>query len=212
MADESATEKAKTILKMPVKWGIAVISILVVVGFIIFATFSLNFLEGIDSPVADLGKGITQTNINLPWLESASGVVLGSSSPLTVEQFILHLAVFFILFFAFGEILALFSIFSTSTAWVISFFLSMIAGVSRVIPLIAALMAGTAGLGAIGISIIILTAIFSAVTLHIGIGAGLRRWRLNRQVEIEGLKAEKGTAGVTAAIKGLKDIKDALAD
>src|SRR3989338_2020950 len=65
----------------------------------------------------------------------------------------------------------------------------------------------TAGLGALGIALIIFGALASAVTLNLGIGGWIRRWRMERQMEIEAIKSEAGTERVTSAIKGLKQVQ-----
>jgi hypothetical protein len=125
---------------------------------------------------------------------------------------IIRLAVFAILFFAFSDILTMFSTFQDATAYAVGFGLALIASVAKIVEGISHLFAAAAGLGAIGIVVIIIWSLFAAVTLHLGIGGSLRKWRLQRQAEIEGMKATQGTARVTSAIRGLKEVEGAFTE
>ncbi|MEJ2267626.1 MAG: hypothetical protein P8X70_00945 [Nanoarchaeota archaeon] len=73
------------------------------------------------------------------------------------------------------------------------------------------LFALTAGIGAIGIGIIIICAVFAAVTLNIGIGKPLREWRQARQIEIQQFKTRKGFDQVSSFITGAKQVSESAA-
>ena len=139
-------------------------------------------------------------------------IMLGMPGPdVFAEDLALYLAVFIILLFAFGEILNIFSMFTESTAWIIAFALSVIAGVTGLTSTLAVIFSGAVALGTLGIVIILVTAFLAAATLHIGIGKTLRTWRINRQIDIEGQKSGEGAAKVEQAITSLKGTQRAYA-
>jgi len=153
-----------------------------------------------------LGQAASSTPIKLPgWGAKIISVVLGPTQ-VTWEQLILHLAVFFIIFFALSEIIMGFSSFSDITAYIIGFGLALIAGVTKTIKLAAAALGLGAGVGAIGIVIIVISSIFAAVVLNLGVGAKLQEWRTRRQQAINEFKTEAGFAEAASGIKGAKDI------
>jgi len=90
--------------------------------------------------------------------------------------------------------------------------LGVIAGVSGVIEGVSMLMGITAGLGALGLLLIVFGSLAAAVTLNMGIGGVARRWRLERQSELEGMKAKSGSARVSAAISALKETQQAYGE
>lgn len=140
--------------------------------------------------------------------------IMGGSSTtdnlITWEELLIRMSVLIIILVALADILSAFSSFSTPVSWIIAICLSIIASASGWIKAISELMGLTAGIGAVGIMLIIFGALAAAVTLNLGIGGVMRRWRMNRQIEIEAMKSEKGTAKVTSAIKGLKRIEKEL--
>ena len=182
-----------------------IIAILIIIG-VIFA------VKNLPDKIRAIGATATNTPIQLPSpLAKAFNIVLGIVSPITVEQLVLFLAIFVIIFFGLGELVSMFSTFSEATSFIIAFGLAIIAGVTKVISVIASYAALTAGIGAIGILLIIVGAIAAAITLNLGVGGAVRRWRMRRQVEIEAMKSEKGTGRVTSALKGLKEVEKELA-
>ncbi len=185
-----------------------VIAISMVIGVIILGFLLYNYLP---ESIKSVGQTATTTPINPPSaLETTFNILLGASeTQWTWEELILKLVIFFILFFALSDIISMFSTFSEATSWVIGFGLAVVAGVTKFIPWIVNIMGFTAGLGAVGIALIVGGAIFAAVTLNLGI-TPLFKWRMTRQNEIEAMKSEKGTSKVTSAIKGLKKIEKEL--
>ena len=183
---------------------------LVAIALIIWGGVELvNHLpEGLKS----IGSTATETPIDAPeFVEAPLKVILGEKATMSWENLILYLAIFMILFFAISDIVALFSTFQETTSWVIGGGLAVIAGVTNVVEYIAGIFAVTAGVGAVGIAIIIGTAIFAAVVLNFGIRGPLQKWQKSRQREIDAFKAEKGFDKVTSFIKGAKSGAEAAA-
>lgn len=181
-----------------VLWGLVAIIGVIAIWFIVAWLIKV---------VPKVGTPVTSTPItNIPQIvESFLGIVLDmSGTVITVELLILHLAIFVIIFFAMSDIIALFSTFSETTSWVIGFGLAVIAGVTNVIGYIAGIMGIAAGIGAIGILLIIIGAVASAVTLNLGIGGAVRRWRLMRDADVRAFKAEAGGVEVAGTIRALK--------
>jgi hypothetical protein len=193
-------------------WKI-VIGIVGFLAIILIITWLLPVvLNNLPDAIQSIGATATSTPINPPgFLETTMNVVLGTpeQTQWTWEQLILRLAIFLILMFALADIIKMFSTFSEPTSWVIGFCLAIVAGVTKFIDWIVVIMGVTAGIGAIGIFLIIAAAIFAAVTLNWGI-TPLFKWRMRRQSEIESMKAEKGTSRVTSAISGMKNIEKSL--
>jgi len=197
----------RKVVGIPLKAFIFIMVFSIVIGFIWLSSFGIKTVDGFDNGITNFGKGLSKTPINLvPWLDGFLQIVLGIDPPLTVEQLIVHLAVFFIIFFALGEIVALVTVFSGFTSWLISLSLALVAGVTGVVPYVVGLMALTAGLSLIGIMIIILTAVFAAVTLHVGLGQAIRRWRLERQIEKDNLKMMKKSGTIKNTLRTINDV------
>ena len=161
-----------------------------------------------------IGKFDTAIPLEAPgWIDNALTVVLGiPTGTATVEGTIIRLAIFIIIVFAMADIIEMFSTFKESTAWMIALGLGLIAGATRVVETIASVMGVTAGIGAVGIMVIIASAIVAAIVLNLGLGGTARAWRMKRQIDIEHTKSGKGAAGVADAIKGLKEVNTALKD
>jgi len=157
--------------------------------------------------------GTTFTSTQLPsGLSSVAQIILGMPlDATTLESLILFLAIFVILWVAISDILSTFSTFKATISWIIGFALAVVAGMTHTIAGIAQIMGLTAGIGAIGTALIVLGTFISAVTLNLGIGSYVRRWRMERQAEIEAFKTETGTAKVSEAIKGLKKVQQSFA-
>jgi len=162
--------------------------------------------NNVPSTIKSVGATATQTPISGPsWIMTTMKTLLGNGVTVSWENLILYLAIFMILFFAFADIVALFSTFNETTSWVIGFGLAIIAGVTKMISYIAGIFAITAGIGAIGIAIIICTAVFAAVVLNLGIRGPLQRWQNARQIEINKFKAETGFGQVSSFIRGARE-------
>jgi hypothetical protein len=139
-------------------------------------------------------------------------IFLGPDAVLNWEQLILHLMVFVILFFALSDIVTLFSTFSETTAWVIGFGLAVIAGVSGGIEIITGIFKFGATVGAVGIAIMVITAVVVAVLLNLGIGGPLKKWRQARQTEIEHFKTARGFGKLVDFVKGGKEVAEAAGE
>ncbi len=178
---------------------VAIVAVLLIIGG---GTWLVNNLP---AQIKSVGATASSTPIEAPsFLEPIITVILGNGATISWENLILYLAIFAILFFALADIVSLFSTFTETTSWVIGFGLAIIAGVTNIIEFIAGVFAVTAGIGAIGISIIVISAVFAAVVLNLGIGGPLKKWRQARQKEINKFKAESGFGKVTSFIKGAK--------
>lgn len=153
----------------------------------------------------------TSQPVNVPsWIATILKTVFGlTQDVLTIEGIVIGIAIFIIFFFAFSDIIEMFSTFSSTTSWVIGFGLAIICGVSGINKLMLNIVGITAGVGAIGVILIIIGTVASAVSLNLGLGGFVRRWRLTRQAEIEGFKTEAGTKRVTNAITALKETQKA---
>lgn len=147
---------------------------LIALGLIIW--IGIYAINHIPTALRTIGSTATQTPVNSNGiLGKTAGIILGVVPPMTYESLILFFAIFVILLFALQEILSVFSTFSSGTAWVIAFGLAIIAGVTKIIASIAGVFALTAGIGAIGVCLIIIMAIICAVIMNFIIGkAGIR--------------------------------------
>jgi hypothetical protein len=90
--------------------------------------------------------------------------------------------------------------------------MALIAGASKTIYFLASVMGITAGIGAVGIMIIILSAILAAVVLNMGAGKFLRKWRMDRQRDIKKHKVEQGFETAAAGVRGAKTLAEAGAE
>ena len=132
---------------------------LVVVAFIIWGAIAL--IKVLPDGIKSLGAAATSTPIgDTGFFASVINVLLGEGAMESWESLILHFAIFVILFFAFSDIVTLFSTFTETTSWVIGFGLTLIVSVTKMLAYIAGIFALTAGIGAVGIAIIIGAAIF----------------------------------------------------
>jgi len=181
---------------------------IVVVSLIIWG--GVELVNHLPSTLKSIGSSASATSINAPaFIESIATIGLGNEAMTSWENLVLYLAIFMILFFAMSDIILLFSTFTDTTAWVIGFSLAVIAGVTKMISWIAGVFAITAGIGAVGISIIIVTAVFAAVVLNLGIRGPLQGWQKARQMEIDSFKAKKGFGQVADFITGARKSTEA---
>jgi hypothetical protein len=183
-----------TSVKVLISIGIAILALAVIWGVYAYA-------ESLPS------VGETATGATIIEKESFVGKILISLlgvTEISLESLILHLAVFAIIMFAVADIVTVFSSFSEGTSWVIGAGFALIAGVTNILPWVAGLFATGAAIGAVGITLIVIAAFVAAVSLNIGVGRTLRKWRLTRQLEIEAAKSGEGAASVASAIRGFK--------
>ncbi len=128
--------------------------------------------------------------------------LLGISSA-TVAAVTVYIIIFLMFAFAFSDIIAGFTAFSTPVAWVIGFGLAVIAALTKVIAMISIwLMAITAGLGVISVAVAIGSAFVAFLLVHLGLG-GLTSWVWKRQRD---LKAYKNVSKVKTGFRTLKDV------
>ncbi len=181
-----------------------VLAILIIYGMV--QLVQTDFVKNIGKPTS------SHLVLQDSWIGKIVSVVLGISFPnnLTIETIILHLALFIIIMFALAEIIVMFTTFSEVTSWVIGLCFALIGSVSGVYSWLATIMGFAVGISALGIVLMIVGGIAAAVTLNLGIGGAARRWRMNRQAEIEGMKSEKGSSKVKNAISGLKEVESAF--
>jgi hypothetical protein len=183
---------------------IAVVCVILVIIIFSIGSWAINNLP---QSAKSFGAARSSTTVEGPaFFKQLLTTLFGEKSVVSWENLILYFAIFMILFFALSDIVNLFSSFNETTSWVIGFGLAAIAGVTNVITYIADLFSLTAGIGAIGIGIIILCAVFAAVTLNIGIGKPLREWRQARQIEIQQFKTRKGFDQVSSFVTGARQV------
>jgi len=188
------------------------LALLALVAIVLIIYGGMWLVNNVPEGLKSIGSTASTTPINAPApVESALKVVLGGESTVSWENLILHLAIFMILFFAISDIVMLFSTFTETTSWVIGGGLAVIAGVTKMVEYLVGLFAVTAGIGAVGIVIIVATAVFAAVVLNLGIRGPLQRWQKARQREIDAFKAEKGFDKVSSFITGAKSGAEAAA-
>ncbi|PIN71996.1 hypothetical protein COV22_04310, partial [Candidatus Woesearchaeota archaeon CG10_big_fil_rev_8_21_14_0_10_47_5] len=164
------------------------------------------------TPANPLPLSVFNDGGSLSWLGIVLKVILGIPGDITSQNLALHLAVAMILVFALFEILSTFSFFSPAASWPIAIGLTIVSGAVGATESMTSIFGAAAKLGSIGILIVILTAIFSVVSMHIGLGKQIRRWRFERQAEISAYRSEEGVDATKAAIKGLKSVNKAFTD
>lgn len=186
-----------------------VLGIVAIVVIMLIIWGAVELANNLPEAIKDIGATATDTPINAPaFLDTIITVILGEKANVSWELLILYLAIFAILFFALSDIVSLFSQFTEATSWVIGFGLALIAGVTKIVESIAGVFAITAGIGAVGISIIIIAAVVAAVVLNLGIGGPLKRWQQARQSEIDKFKAARGFGKVSSFVEGAKQITE----
>jgi hypothetical protein len=169
---------------------------------------------------SDWGSAATNTPMNIDKTAIILNILLGKPSDQdgafteiwTYEMLIIRIVIFLIMMFALADILQVFTSFQAGTSWVIGFGLGVIAGVTGTNAAIANIFGFSAGVGAIGIMIIVLGGIAAAIVLNLGIGGKLREWRVARQIDIERNKSRQGWASVGDAVQGLKATDEAAKD
>ena len=187
------------------KWGTAgtiILSVIAAVLIIVLGYYLAGYIG------KNFGMVKTETEIQsikgTGW-ETAIQVVLGMPK-VTAEGLIVHIAILFIIVFGLGELINLFSMLSPAASWMIALGLGLIAGATEAIHTIAVIAGLTAGLGALGMFVIIGSAIFAAIVIHVGAGRQLRQWVASRQIDMKSLEMAKGAASVADTIKSLRKV------
>jgi len=190
----------------------AIISIALFIALLFAAHYLINWLGTVSfiTPTTPTPINSLNSEGSMEWIGNVFKFILGLPEPITSQGLGLYFATFIIILFTFAEIILTLSFFSETTSWIIAGALGVISGVTGITPLIAGLFIGVTALGALGVGIILITAFLAATTLHMGMGRGLRRWRMERQIEIESLKSGAGAASVSSAISGLKKVDRAF--
>lgn len=186
----------------------AVIGVLLIVALIIIGGFFLKwaFSTNLFIP-ATTSESHT---LNLPsWIDSSISIVIGQNALSSTESFILAIAVFLILLVALADIINAFSSFNEATAWAIALGLAIIASVTRVVEMIITWFGITAGVGAIGIGLIIIWAIVIAVAMNFISGwSGLNEaWRERSDTEKVSKAVSKMRKGF-GLLSGASDITE----
>ncbi|MEM2932782.1 MAG: hypothetical protein QW622_01035 [Candidatus Pacearchaeota archaeon] len=143
--------------------------------------------------IGDIGRAIGK------WIADAFGY-----SALTTGadwRFVTILVViFFMLFFAFSDIIEAFTMFRKSTSYILGFGLAVIAALTKGILKLAHYIFGiTAGLGALAVAIVIVTAFFAIVVIHLGMSQ-FAGWLAKRKYMMEAhRKGAEALAGLEIA-------------
>lgn len=147
-----------------------------------------------------LGFDIKPLDKDIPsWLSFITENVFAIESDAGLLTALIVLAVFMIMLFAMKDIMSAFSTFNETTSWVIAAGLSLIASFTGIISSIAGIFQITAAIGAVGIAIIILTAVVSAIIVNMMFGNLLRKLAVNRDID-EMRQEAKRKGGVIGAL------------
>ncbi|MEM4358215.1 MAG: hypothetical protein QW244_02585 [Candidatus Pacearchaeota archaeon] len=161
---------------------------LLLVSFLFISPFILA-QGGQATSIGDIGRAIGK------WIADAFGY-----SALTTGadwRFVTILVViFFMLFFAFSDIIETFTMFKKSTSYILGFGLAVIAALTKGILKLAHYIFGiTAGLGVLAVAIVIVSAFVALVIVHLGL-SGFNKWIFRRKAMIEahkkGVEIKKG--------------------
>ena len=149
---------------------IALIGVLIVVLFVGKEMLSKWGSLGGEISVAQNPLVIPYWNGFGPILENGTNFLFASDSSLTWQLLFIMLLIFTILAFSFVDIFTAFTSFQKGTAVVIGISLALLASVTGVVKGIAIWFGLTAGLGAVGIGIVLINSIvvFVAINLFMG--------------------------------------------
>ena len=179
------------------------LSIFAIIGIVtIFWKWAIPLLPKIDTSVA--------TTPLTSWVAVLAEVVFGATVAASVESLVVGLAIFFILAFALQDLVGMFSTFNETTSWVIGFGLAIIASVTKIVEALVIWFGFTAGIGAIGIGLIIISAIVVGVLVNVGFGAdAVRAIRSAKTTKEMGETASK-IKGRFGALKGALEGAESL--
>lgn len=149
---------------------IALIGVVIVVSFVGKEMLSKWGSLGGEISVAQNPLVIPYWNGLGPILENSTNFLFASDSSLTWQLLFIMLLIFTILAFSFVDIFTAFTSFQKGTARVIGISLALLASVTGVVKGIAIWFGLTAGLGAVGIGIVLINSIvvFVAINLFMG--------------------------------------------
>jgi len=129
---------------------------------------------------------------------------------------IITIAMFFLLFITFGDILAVFSTFSKSVSWFAGFLLAVIvANLKGVVGILAVFIGVFGGIGGgLAVTLGMLAAFVAFFAVNFGIGS-LGPWIMRRKAMMKAqesdIRSQQGATAVNSAIKGMKSIGKELA-
>lgn len=186
---------------------LAIIGLLIAIG-IIWGAVYLSQTEW----AKNVGQPLSKTPVLYSnWIGKTVSTILGIiPTNLYVETIILHLAMFIIIMFTFAEVIAMFTSFSETTSWVIGLCFAVIAAITGVYTWLATVMGFLVGVSALGVAILLLGGIAAAVTLNLGVGGAVRRWRFERQQEINMYKSHEGRGSLVEGAKAMKQLGEEL--
>ena len=159
--------------------------IFVLLLFISFAQFSFAR----QYTVGDVLKG-------MKGLSNFFELFFGLTPDQPIEIAIIWLIIFIMLFFAFSDIIKLFTAFSTRTAYILGFGLALITAMTRSILFIAVWAFGITGaLGVFSVIVVIISAFIAFAIIHWATGGPLLKWAIRRKIIISAMRsAEKPSA------------------
>ena len=184
---------------------------IILVSLLVLALFLLPLITAVNPKVSKETGTDVQTlptspldnHIKAPSPVNSIGEIFGLISPITWGELIIVIAIFLLFFVAFSDIIATFSAFSKPVAWVMGFGIAVVMALTKTCLMAAAWMiTWTAWAGSVSVFVVLITAFIAAVCVHLGF-AGIAGWVYKRQLMI---KAAKGGAQATTAIKHLKEI------
>lgn len=153
-----------------------------------------------DKPLSDIFGGTT------PFI---TGLFSGLSAGDTMIQFIVIIAVFVILLFAFRDIMGLFTMFSDLTNWIIGISLALIASLTKGTYNIAYfLLSVTSVFGTLAVVLSIGVAFFAFFAVHMGLW-GVRKWILQRRAM---MNASQKTGDIKVAIDSMDELGEKFRD
>jgi len=172
--------------------------ILKILGLVFVLLFFIQF-----SFATTVGDVYTKIGV----LGKSFELLFGLRSDQPIEVAIIWLIIFIMLFFAFSDIFKLFTVFSTTTAYILGFGLALITAMVRVIFWLSVWIFSVAGgLGALSIALVMISAFVVFFIVHWITGGPLLKWAFKRQVTIRAIKEAQEPA---AAWKKLKEFERA---
>ncbi len=205
--------KNNTLIVLTTLVVVSIVAISVVVNLGLFDNLSAGQIDTSTKGFDDLwGKGFVWLNYlfgGIPaWMVDRLG---GMSSSIIV------IATFLLMFVTFGDIVSSFSTFSERVSWFAAFLISIIAVNLKVAVYILSFFVGIliAPLGTLAVGGGLLAAFLTFFAVNLGIGR-LGPWIMRRKAmmlaEKQEIKSEAGAKKIVGAIKGMKDIGEALAN
>lgn len=127
-----------------------------------------------------------------------------------VSNGIITIAVWILLFVTLGDLIMVFSTFSTWVAWVASFLIGAIAANLGAITKSVAYIVGIfAGLGAAAVAVGLIGALIAFVVVNLGIWK-FRKWIIRRRAMQESINIEVGGKKIAESVKALGEVGNAF--